>query len=104
MQDDRRSRVERTKPSAISEAEWRRLLTPQQYRVLRAGGTEAAHSSPLNAERRAGLYRCAGCGHPLFDAKAKFDADTGYPSFRECREGAVGTVEDRSRHAVLAAV
>ena len=77
------------------EEEWRRILTPAQYRVLREHGTERAGTSPLNAEKRAGTYACAGCGNPLFASATKFDSGTGWPSFWAPIEGAVGTAEDR---------
>jgi peptide-methionine (R)-S-oxide reductase len=83
-------------PVSRSEAEWRAALTPEQFRVLREHGTERAGTSPLNAEKRAGTFACAGCGKPLFDAAAKFESGTGWPSFDQPLEGAVGTSEDRS--------
>src|ERR1700736_6140427 len=83
-------------PSSVgkSDAEWQRELTPEQYRVLRAHGTERAGSSPLNAEHRAGIFRCAGCGQPLFDSNTKFDSGTGWPSFHQPLPGAIATSED----------
>src|SRR4051812_29183514 len=103
-EDRRRSSVEEMKPQARSEAEWRRMLTPLQYRVLRAHGAETAFSSPLVGERRRGIYLCAGCRHRLFDSKAKFDDASGFPSFRECLEGAVRDSEERSRFVIQHAV
>ena len=79
-----------------SEEEWRRLLTPAQYHVLREHGTEPAGSSPLNDEKRAGTFHCAGCEKPLFSSETKYDSGTGWPSFWAPLEGAVGTSEDRS--------
>lgn len=64
-----------------TEAEWRRLLTPLQYKVLRDSGTEPAFSGPLWKEHRRGRYRCAGCGLELFSSAHKFDSGTGWPSF-----------------------
>src|SRR5213596_1846746 len=64
-----------------SDEEWRKLLTPAQYDVLRKHGTERPGTSPLNAEKRKGTFVCAGCGHPLFDADTKFESGTGWPSF-----------------------
>ena len=61
--------------------EWRRELTQEQYYVLREEGTERAFTSPLNDEKRDGMFNCAGCGKPLFDASTKFDSGTGWPSF-----------------------
>jgi peptide-methionine (R)-S-oxide reductase len=78
-----------------SDDEWRRLLTPAQYRVLREHGTERAGSSPLDKEYGDGVYRCAGCGHPLFAAAAKFNSGTGWPSFSAPLDGAVETETDR---------
>lgn len=74
-----------------SDEEWRRLLTPAQYSVLRKAQTERAGSSPLNGEKRAGTYHCAGCELALFSSATKFDSGTGWPSFWQPLEGAVGT-------------
>jgi peptide-methionine (R)-S-oxide reductase len=60
-----------------SEAEWRRLLGPERFRILRQAGTERAFSSPLDKEKRKGLFRCAGCSLPLFASATKFDSGTG---------------------------
>lgn len=79
-----------------SDEEWSAALTPEQYEVLRDHGTEAPFTSPLNHETREGLFRCAGCGEPLFDAATKFDSGTGWPSFWDPRQGAVGTMVDHS--------
>ena len=76
--------------------EWRKTLTPEQYRVLREHGTERPGSSPLNAEHREGEYLCAGCGQKLFESDTKFDAHCGWPSFHTAREGAVATKVDNS--------
>jgi peptide-methionine (R)-S-oxide reductase len=78
------------------DAEWQRILTPQQYQVLRRHGTERAGTSPLNAEKRQGTFACAGCGQPLFDSRTKFESGTGWPSFYQPLDGAVGTRTDRS--------
>ena len=77
-----------------TEAEWRQLLTPDQYRVLREEATEARHTSPLNHEKRPGTYVCAGCGEPLFESHMKYDSKTGWPSFFTCVPGALETKSD----------
>ena len=64
-----------------TDAEWRRLLSPEQYEVLRREGTERPFTSPLNGEKRPGRYVCAGCELPLFTSEMKFDSGTGWPSF-----------------------
>ena len=79
-----------------TEDAWREKLTPEQFRVLRRHGTERAGSSPLNAEKRAGRFVCAGCGAELFDSDTKFESGTGWPSFWGPREGAVATSTDRA--------
>lgn len=78
----------------LSEAEWRARLTPLQFAVLRQGDTERAGTSPLNREKRAGVYHCAGCDLALFDAGTKYDSGTGWPSFWQPLPGAVGTRPD----------
>lgn len=83
-------------PVEKSEAQWQRELAPEQYRVLREHGTERAGTSPLNAEKRPGLFRCAGCGEPLFDSGTKYESGSGWPSFYKPLEGSVGTSDDRS--------
>jgi peptide-methionine (R)-S-oxide reductase len=75
--------------------EWRRVLTPDQYQVLRKQGTERAGSSPLDRENRTGTFACAGCDLPVYHSADKFDSGTGWPSFTRPIEGAVGTSEDR---------
>ena len=79
-----------------SNDEWRHLLTPEQYRVLRDHGTERAGTSPLDREKRAGTFACAGCDLPLFASDKKFDSGTGWPSFWIPLENAIGTSEDNS--------
>jgi peptide-methionine (R)-S-oxide reductase len=83
-------------PVEKSDAEWRRILTPEQYNVLRGHQTEAPGSCALLAEHRPGTFKCAGCGQPLFVADRKFESGTGWPSFFEPREGAIRTTVDRS--------
>jgi len=68
-------------PLSLPKDEWRKRLTPEQFHVLRQEGTERPGSSPLNDEKRAGVYVCAGCGLPLFSSAMKFDSGTGWPSF-----------------------
>jgi peptide-methionine (R)-S-oxide reductase len=79
-----------------NENDWRQSLTPEQFSILREHGTERAGSSPLNKEKREGTFRCAGCGQPLFEADAKFESGTGWPSFTQPLEEAVGTTTDGS--------
>ena len=79
-----------------TDEEWRRLLTPAQYQVLRHEATEPASSSPLLDEHRKGVFACAGCELPLFKSETKFESGTGWPSFWSPIEGAVGTKTDRS--------
>ena len=78
------------------DAEWRKLLTPAQYDVLRHHGTERPFSSPLDHEKRRGTFSCAGCDLPLFASDTKFDSGTGWPSFYQPLPDAVATSEDRS--------
>ena len=80
----------------LTDAEWRKRLTPMQYNVLRDHGTERAGSSPLNHEKRKGTFACAGCDLPLFSSETKFDSGTGWPSFYRPLPDAVGTSTDRS--------
>jgi peptide-methionine (R)-S-oxide reductase len=82
-------------PYELSDAEWRAKLTPEQYHVLRGHGTERPGSCALNYEKRPGTFSCAGCDQPLFRNLTKFESGTGWPSFNEPLEGAVGTTEDR---------
>ena len=80
-----------------SDADWRKALSPEAFRVLREHGTERAGTSSLNQEKRSGMFVCAGCGKELFDADAKYESGTGWPSFyAPVGEDAVGTSEDRS--------
>ena len=77
-----------------TDAEWRKLLTPEQYRVLRQHGTERANTSPLNHEHSRGTFVCAGCGQPLYDSETKFESGTGWPSFFAPIDGAIETSLD----------
>jgi len=81
---------------AHSEDEWRRLLTPAQFQVLRKHGTERPFTSPLNDEHRAGVFHCAACDLPLYRSETKFDSGTGWPSFYAPIEDAVRTSNDYS--------
>ncbi len=77
-----------------TEAEWRALLTPEQFRVLRQEGTEWAGSSLLNKEKRKGTYACVGCNLALYASATKFDSGTGWPSFYECIPGHIESMSD----------
>ena len=77
-----------------TEEEWRKILTSQQYYVLREEGTERSHSSPLDKEYGKGVYACAGCDLELFTSEMKFDSGTGWPSFFTSIEGRLGTKTD----------
>jgi peptide-methionine (R)-S-oxide reductase len=79
-----------------TETDWQAILTPEQFHVLREHGTEHRGSSPLLQEKRAGTFRCAGCGQPLFSSATKYESGTGWPSFYRPIEGAIGTTTDRS--------
>jgi len=83
-------------PVEKSDEEWRRILTPEQYSVLRGHGTEQPGSCALLKEHRAGTFTCAACGQRLFVADRKFESGTGWPSFFAPLEGAIGTTEDRT--------
>src|SRR5687768_16715316 len=87
-------------PVEKTDDQWRETLSPEQYRVLRAHGTERAFTSPLNNEKRQGTFVCAGCGQLLFSSDTKYDSGTGWPSFYKALDGAVGTTIDRSWLAV----
>jgi peptide-methionine (R)-S-oxide reductase len=78
----------------LTDVEWKKRLTRQQYYVLREAGTERPFTHPLDKEKRAGRFACAGCKLPLFDSKTKYDSGTGWPSFYVPLAGAVGTATD----------
>jgi peptide-methionine (R)-S-oxide reductase len=79
-----------------TDDEWRQTLTPGQFHVLRERGTEHAGTSPLNREKRAGTFKCAGCGESLFSSDSKFESGTGWPSFGAPLDQAVATTVDSS--------
>lgn len=81
---------------ARDDSDWRQSLTPEQYAVLRQHATERPGTSPLNAEKRAGVFACAGCGRELFTSDTKYESGSGWPSFYQPLDGAVGTTQDRS--------
>jgi peptide-methionine (R)-S-oxide reductase len=83
-------------PVQKTDEEWRRILTPQQYAVLRDHGTEPPGSCALLHEKREGTFACAGCGQPLFRAERKFESGTGWPSFFAPLPGAIGETADRA--------
>lgn len=86
----------KTFPVTMSDEQWRAKLTPEQFRVLRGHGTERAWTSPLDREKRAGVFHCVGCDQPLFASQTKFDSGTGWPSFFRPIEGAIGESEDNT--------
>ena len=81
-------------PFTKSKSEWKTLLPPERYAVLFEEETERPFSSPLNHEKRKGVYVCAACFLPLFDTARKYDSGTGWPSFQDALAGAVGTRKD----------
>lgn len=81
-------------PLELSDSEWRQRLTDEQYRVLRDEGTEPPHTSPLNGEKRAGTYVCAGCDLGLFRSETKYESGTGWPSFYQPMQGRIDTKLD----------
>lgn len=81
-------------PKALSDAEWQKKLTGQEYYILRKAGTERPYSSPLDKEKRSGTFICAGCDNPLYSSKTKFDSRTGWPSFYRPLAGAIVTDTD----------
>jgi peptide-methionine (R)-S-oxide reductase len=79
-----------------TDEEWKKLLTPEQFNVLRKHGTERAFTSPLDKQYGLGIYNCAGCDLPLFTSTTKFDSGTGWPSFYKPLDNAIGTTVDKS--------
>ena len=94
MRDDRADAA--TFEVVKSDDDWRRLLKPEAYWVLRHEATERPYTSPLNAEKRPGTFACAGCDLPLFSSETKFESGTGWPSFFKPLPNAVATSSDRS--------
>ena len=86
----------KTYPVTRTDAEWRQLLTAEQYQIMRGHGTERPGSCALLAEHRPGTFECAGCNTPLFEGKVKFESGTGWPSFNDPIPGAVETSTDRT--------
>ncbi|MDQ6680958.1 MAG: peptide-methionine (R)-S-oxide reductase MsrB [Pseudomonadota bacterium] len=84
----------KVEPLRLSDAEWKKRLTAEQYSVLRHEGTERPGSSPLNSEKRKGVFQCVGCALPLFSTETKFESGTGWPSFYAALPGALGTKTD----------
>jgi peptide-methionine (R)-S-oxide reductase len=93
--------TEKTFEITKTPEEWRKVLTDEQYYILREEGTERPYTSPLNDEKRAGLYHCAGCDLALYSSEHKFDSGTGWPSFWQPLENAVETSEDRTLYFIV---
>ncbi len=87
-----------------TEAEWRAMLTPAQFDVLRKAGTERPFTSPLLEEHRKGIFACAGCANPLFASDTKFDSGTGWPSFWQPLDNGVGEQRDNSFGMIRTAI
>ena len=91
---DAAAEPEQLDPVDLPDAEWKKRLSEMEYRVLRKEGTERAHTSPLNEEKRAGTYHCAGCGLLLFRSEWKYESGTGWPSFYDVVKAHIGTKKD----------
>jgi peptide-methionine (R)-S-oxide reductase len=87
-----------------TDEEWKKILTPNQFKVLREAATERPYSSPLNDEHRHGVFSCAGCDLDLYSSETKFESGTGWPSFYQPLANAVGTTRDTSLFMVRTAV
>jgi peptide-methionine (R)-S-oxide reductase len=96
LQDDAMAESKKSFEIVKSPEEWKKLLTPAQYHVLRDHGTERPGTSPLNQEKRKGVYACAGCDLPLFASETKYESGTGWPSFYQPLPNAIGTQTDRT--------
>ncbi|NQW02446.1 MAG: peptide-methionine (R)-S-oxide reductase MsrB [Acidobacteria bacterium] len=83
-----------------TDDEWQAQLSPEQYQVLRGHETERAGSSPLNVEKRDGMFYCAGCGQPLFSSQTKYESGSGWPSFYDSLGDSVTRIEDKSHGMV----
>ena len=94
VQAEKSQPIKSIKKVVKTDEQWKKILTPPQYEILRNEGTERAFTSPLNNEKRAGTYVCAGCDHPLFSSDMKYDSGTGWPSFYTTLPGAVETKID----------
>lgn len=94
MNDENTSDKQKIKD--MTDEDWKAKLSPEEYAVLREGGTEAPFSGVYVNEKRDGTYACKACGNPLFSSKAKFDSGTGWPSFDEALPGAVDFRQDES--------
>lgn len=86
---------------AASDSEWRAKLSPEQYHVLREGGTERAFTGKYNDHKGSGLYHCAGCGAPLFESETKYNSGSGWPSFTGPVEGEAVTEIVDSSHGMI---
>ena len=91
-------KAKKTRP--LDDKEWKKRLTPEQYRVLREAGTEPPWTGALLENKEKGVYSCAGCGAVLFSSQAKFDSGTGWPSFSDAVKDAVELREDRNHGLV----
>jgi peptide-methionine (R)-S-oxide reductase len=87
-----------------TDDEWKKILTPNQFKVLREAATERPYSSPLNDEHRQGIFSCAGCDLDLYSSETKFESGTGWPSFYQPLDSAIGTTRDISFAMVRTAV
>ena len=96
MNDEEAMAETKTFEVTKTSEQWKQQLTPSQYNVLRNHGTERPGTSPLNQEKRKGLFACAGCDLPLFSSETKYESGTGWPSFWQPLPNAVGTKSDRS--------